>query len=87
MTTRAQKISDPDATKRYLEEGNFFMAGEAARMGLIDQVINPDAFFQEHFKGELYTIGAPKQTLWDKLGLTKNSSDDAASMLDVLVDE
>uniref|UniRef100_A0A7S3I1W7 Uncharacterized protein n=1 Tax=Favella ehrenbergii TaxID=182087 RepID=A0A7S3I1W7_9SPIT len=86
MDARAAKITDSEATRRYLEEGNFFFAKDAAKMGLIDQIVSPDAFFQEHFKGELYTIGELKSSIWEKLGLI-NREEYLASILDSLADE
>ena len=51
METRKDKISDPEQTKKYLEEGNFMTAPKALEMGIIDRVTTPDEFFIEHFKG------------------------------------
>mgnify|MGYP001626851765 CR=1 FL=1 len=51
METRKDKISDPEQTKKYLEEGNFMFGPKALEMGIIDRVTTPDEFFTEHFKG------------------------------------
>lgn len=45
MEQRKDKIVDVDATRKYLEDGNYFFASEAEKMGLIDKVTNPDQFF------------------------------------------
>ena len=70
---RKDKIENEEQLREYLSSGQHFYGPKAAELGLIDRVTTPDAYFQEYFKGELYTIGQPKQSFLQKLGLGSDS--------------
>ena len=83
LEKRKEKVSDAESTRTYLEQGNYFFAKDALRMGLIDRITTPNEFFREHFGEEKYTIGEVKLSFWTKLGQAMNSS----NYSQVIVDE
>ena len=82
LEKRKEKVSDAESTRTYLEEGNYFYAKDALKMGLIDRITTPNEFFREHFGKEKYTIGEVKLSFWSKVAQSMNSSNYSEVILD-----
>ena len=83
LERRKEKVGqNAEELRQYLIDGHHCYGPKALELGLIDKVTTPDQFFQEHFKGEAYTIGEQKLSLMAKLGLNKAFSSSNSMSVD-----